>query len=160
MEPPMQVGRKGLRPFITLWLGQVLSQFGSSMTSFAISIWLFEQTQSATALTTAMTAYLLPNILFGPFAGTIVDRFNRKHILIFSDLMAAVDTFILLVLFATGNLQVWHIIVLNFLTGAFMSVQWPASSAVITMLVDKENYSRASGLQSMGGSLSQVLARL
>ncbi len=158
MTQKTATNKPGFQAFLMLWIGQLVSQVGSTMTGFGVSIWLFEQTGSATALTTAMTAYLLPNILFGPIAGTIVDRFNRKYLLMFADVMAGIDTLVLVLLFASGRLEVWHIFVLNFLTGSFQSLQWPAFSSAVTMMVDKDQYTRISGLQSIGRSLTQILA--
>ena len=149
---------KGMTAFIIVWLGQIVSQIGSAMTAFGISIWLFQQTGQATTLTWAMVAFMGPATLLSPIAGTIVDRGNRKLILIASDLVSGVTTIVMLFLLLNGDLQIWHIYLLNFVNGSFSSLQWPAFSAAITMMVDKEQYARTSGLMQLGNSASNIFA--
>ena len=141
-----------------VWIGQIVSQLGSSMTGFGVSIWLYQQTGQATTLTWAMASFFAPVVFLSPIAGTIVDRSNRKLVMITTDLAAGVTTILMLLLLATGNLQVWHIFVLNFINGAFNSLQFPAFSAAITMMVKKEDYARTSGLMQLGGSASSIFA--
>ncbi len=148
----------GMTSFIIIWIGQIVSQIGSSMTGFGISIWLFQQTSQASTLTWAGAAYFAPSVFFSPFAGTIVDRFNRKLILILADGIAGLTTVVMLILLLQGNLQIWHIYLLNFINGSFNSLQFPAFSAVTTLMVDKKHYGRASGLQQLGGSASNIFA--
>lgn len=147
-----------MRTFIVIWLGQIISQLGSAMTGFAVSIWLYEQTGEATTLSIAMGAYITSLIVVSIFAGTIVDRSDRKTIMIVSDLVAGVTTIIMLILFLNGSLALWHIVILNIFNGGFNSLQWPAFSSAITMLVPKEQYARVDGLQSLGGSASGIFA--
>ncbi len=150
----------GMRAYFTLWVGQIISQTGSAMTAFAVGVWLFEQTGSAATLTWAATAFFAPLVFLSPFAGTIVDRYDRKLVMGVTDGVAGVTTIILFTLLATGNLEIWQIYVLNFINGAFNSMQWPAFSAATTMLMDKENYARAAGMTSIGQTASNVLAPL
>lgn len=147
-----------LRPFIIVWIGQVVSILGSAMTGFGVSIWLYEQNGQASTLTWAMVSFFAPVVLLSPIAGTLVDRGNRKFIMILSDTIAGVTTIIMLALLATGNLAVWHIYVLNFINGAFNSLQFPAFSAAITMIVPKEHYARVHGLMDLGGAASNIFA--
>lgn len=148
----------GMTAFIVVWLGQIVSQIGSAMTAFGISIWLFQQTGQATTLTWAVVAFMGPATFLSPIAGTIVDRGNRKLILIASDLVAGITTIAMLFLLLNGNLEIWHIYLLNFINGSFSSLQWPAFSAAITMMVDKEHYARTSGMMQLGDSASNIFA--
>lgn len=150
----------GMRAYFALWAGQIISQTGSAMTAFAVGVWLFEQTNSAATLTWAATAFFAPLVFLSPFAGTIVDRYDRKLVMGVTDGVAGVTTIIMFALLATGNLAIWQIYILNFINGAFNSMQWPAFSAATTMLMDKENYARAAGLTSIGETASNVLAPL
>lgn len=158
MSMPGVSGSRSLRPFIIVWIGQVVSILGSAMTGFGISIWLYEQNGQASTLTWAMVSFFAPLVLLSPIAGTLVDRGNRKLIMILSDTMAGLTTIIMLALLATGNLAVWHIYVLNFINGAFNSLQFPAFSAAITMIVPKEHYARVHGLMDLGGAASNIFA--
>lgn len=148
----------GMRGFVVVWLGQVVSMLGTGMTNFAISFWIFQQTGEATALTWAIFFFMAPSVLFSPIAGAIVDRANRKTVMIVSDLLAGVATIILLTLLAADGLQIWHIYLANLLAGAANAFQFPAYSAAVTMMLPKEQYGRAAGMLSLAGSASGILA--
>lgn len=150
----------GMRAYFALWAGQIISQTGSAMTAFAVSVWLFQETGEAATLTWAGAAFFAPLVFLSPIAGTIVDRYDRKLVMGVTDGVAGLTTIILFALLATNNLEIWHIYVLNFINGAFNSMQWPAFSAATTMLMDKKNYARAAGLTSIGETASSVLAPL
>jgi MFS family permease len=148
----------GMRGFVVVWLGQVVSMLGTGMTNFAISFWIFQQTGEATALTWAIFFFMAPSVLFSPIAGAIVDRANRKTVMIVSDLLAGIATIILLFLLAVDGLQIWHIYLANLLAGAANAFQFPAYSAAVTMMLPKEQYGRAAGMLSVAGSASGILA--
>ncbi|WP_420642326.1 MFS transporter [Candidatus Leptofilum sp.] len=147
-----------MRGFVIVWLGQVVSMLGTGMTNFAVSFWIFQQTGEATALTWAIFFFMAPSVLFSPIAGAIVDRSNRKTIMIVSDLLAGLATIFLLLLLVGDNLQIWHIYVANVLAGAANAFQFPAYSAAVTMMLPKEHYGRAAGMLSLAGSASGILA--
>lgn len=148
----------GMRGFTLIWFGQLVSLLGSGMTGFAISFWIFAETGEATALTWALFAFIAPSVLLSPVAGAIVDRSNRKWIMVLSDLAAGLATIGLLILVTTDNLQVWHVYVANAISGAFNSFQFPAYSAAVTLMLPKTQYGRASGMISLAGSASNILA--
>lgn len=148
----------GMRGFVIVWIGQVISMLGTGMTNFAIAIWIFEQTGEATALTWALFFFMGPMILFSPVAGALVDRYNRKTIMILSDLIAGVTTIVLLLLLAVDGLQIWHIYVVNIIAGGANSFQFPAYSAAISLMLPKEQYGRAAGMLSLAQAASGILA--
>ncbi len=148
----------GMRGFVVVWLGQVVSMLGTGMTNFALSFWIFQQTGEATALTWAIFFFMAPSVLFSPIAGAIVDRANRKTVMIVSDLLAGIATIFLLMLLASESLEIWHIYVANLLAGAANAFQFPAYSAAVTMMLPKEQYGRAAGMLSLAGSASGILA--
>ena len=128
--------------------GQAVSILASSMTGFALSIWVFRQTSSATSLGIMQSAFTLPYLLIIPLAGVMVDRYNRKLMMMVSDLTAALGTLTILILLTTGHLQVWHFYLVNILIGLGNAFQWPAYSAAISTMVPKEQYGRANGMMS------------
>jgi len=130
-------------------LGQAVSILASSMTGFALSIWVFQQTSSATSLGIMQTAFTLPYLLIIPLAGVMVDRYNRKLMMAVSDLTAGLGTLAILLLYLTGQLEVWHFYVVNIVIGLGNAFQWPAYSAAITNMVQKEQYGRANGMVSL-----------
>ncbi|HNR47327.1 MAG TPA: MFS transporter [Anaerolineaceae bacterium] len=140
--------------------GQAVSILASSMTGFALSIWVFQQTSSATSLGIMQTAFTLPYLLIIPLAGVMVDRYNRKLMMMVSDLAAGLGTIAILILLTTDSLQVWHFYVVNALIGLGNAFQWPAYSAAITTMVPKEQYGRANGLMSLVQAGPAVVAPL
>jgi MFS family permease len=130
------------------------------MTSFAIAVWAWERTGSATTLSLLMFFAIGPAILLGSVAGAVVDRQNRKFVLILADVGAALCTALVLLLYATGSLQIWHLYAANLLAGVFQAFQFPAFSASITLMVPREQYSRANGMMSLVYSIPEVAAPL
>jgi MFS family permease len=153
MEKP-----RGIRAFTIIWIGQMVSLLGSSMSLFAITIWAWNQTGRATTLALLSLSTFLTSIAFSPFAGVLVDRWNRKLVMMLSDLGTALATIAVLFLYATGKIQIWHLYLVGILAGVFMSFQYPAFTAAITILVHKDHYARASGMTGIGESLVEVLA--
>ena len=139
----------GMKGFTLVWIGQIVSVLASNMTGFALTLWVYEQTESATALAMMQVAFITPFLLISPLAGVWVDRYNRKLMMMVSDLGAAVGTIMILVLQATGNLQYWHLYIVMVILGLGNTFQWPAYSAAITTMVPKEQYGRANGMMSL-----------
>ncbi|KAF0108034.1 MAG: major facilitator superfamily protein [Anaerolineaceae bacterium] len=148
----------GMFGFIIVWLGQIISVLASSMTGFGLSIWMYKQTESATAMGLMQVAYIVPFLALSPIAGVMVDRYNRKLMMMVSDLTAVVGTTFLLVMYATGQLQFWHLYIAAVLNGLGNTFQWPAYSAAISTMVPKKHYGRANGLMSLVESGPGILA--
>jgi len=151
---------QGFRGFLTIWTGQFISLFGSGMTSFALTIWVYQQTESPTALALSAFFSTLPMLVFGPISGALADRFPRKLLLILSDTTAGLATVILLWIHQTGQLEMWHIFVAVTFTGIADSIQVPALLGSISLMVPKQHLSRASGLQELAGTASSIFAPL
>jgi len=148
----------GMTGFTMVALGQFLSLLGTSMTGIAITIWAWQVTGTATALALLGFFVFIPKLLFGPLAGALVDRWNRKLLMILVDLAAGVMTVIMLGLYLAGNLAIWHLFVLGFIGAAFGALHFPAYSASVTLMVPKEQYGRASAMIGLAQSIAQVLA--
>src|SRR5512145_1337345 len=163
MNPPTFPDPKSLRPsgmfaFTLVWIGQTISLLGSAMTGFALTIWAYQLTGSATALALVGFCYTVPLLILSPVAGAIVDRSNRKLMMMLSDLVAGLGTVAILLLYATGSLQIWHLYVVAAIEGAFQTFQWPAYSAAITLMVDKKHYARTSAMNELAGNSSGIFA--
>jgi MFS family permease len=146
-----------MRAFWLVAIGQFISLTGSAMTQFALGIWVFQQTGQATPLALIGVANGLP-IFLSPVIGALVDRWNRKLTMMISDLGAGVVTIALFILYSSGNLQIWHLIVGAFISSLCGMFQWPAYSAAISVMVPKEQYTRANVLQGLAESASSILA--
>ncbi len=161
MQPSQSLPAKWQRPFFQMWIGQALSLLGSQLVQFALVWYLTRETGSATVLATATLVALLPNILLGPLAGSIVDRGERKRIMILADGAIALATVVLALLFATGAVQIWHIYVLMAVRSLGGSFHSPAFSASTSLMVPKEHLPRIQGVnQVLNGGLSVVAAPL
>ncbi|MGE5777582.1 MAG: MFS transporter [Chloroflexota bacterium] len=148
----------GMQAFTLLWAGQVISMLGSAMTWFAFTIWAWKATGSVTALAIISFSAYLPPALLSPLAGTFVDRWNRKLVMMLSDAGTALGTLFALILYATNNLQIWHVYVIAILAGSFTAFQYPASTAAMTTMLSKEQYVRANGMLGLSAALSGILA--
>ena len=148
----------GLFGFSIVWFGQLISMTGSGMTRFALTIWVWQETGEATALALVAVFSFAPAIILSPIAGAIVDRVSRKRVMILSDLAAGLSTVVVLILYSTGQLEVWHLWATGFFASAFESFQFPAYSAAITTMIDKKHYTRANAMLGMVGSASTIIA--
>jgi len=148
---------KDLRDFLILWSTQSLSQLGSAMTTFALTLWLYEKTGSALSTAALTICSYAPYVIMSIFAGALTDKFDKKKTMLICDLLAAVCTITVLFLFLSGNLAVWHLYALNAISGLMNTVQQPASEVANTLLIPKEHYQRASGLMSLSRSLISIL---
>jgi MFS family permease len=144
--------------FTVVWIGQLVSLLGTSMTNFALTIWAYEQTGRATDLALIGFFFLMPLLIVSPMAGAIVDRHDRKFMMMISDLASGVVTVIVLVLYATGRLEVWHLYITAAISGTFQTFQWPAYSAAISTMLPKKQYARANGMISLAESGSGIFA--
>jgi len=148
--------------FSLVWIGQIVSVVASGMTTFAMTIYMYEQTHSATAMAFVQVAYITPFLILSPIAGVMVDRYNRKLMMMLSDIAGGTATLTLFILYATGHLQYWHIYIASIISGAGTTFQWPAYSAAISVMLPKEQYGRANGMMSLieagPGVLSPFLA--
>ena len=143
--------------FFTIFTGQAFSLFGSSLVQFALIWYLTQKTGSATVLATASLFGMLPQILLGPIAGTVVDRGNRRLIMIVSDATIAVFTLLLAYLFWSGSVEIWHIYLISAVRSAGGAFHYPAMSASTSLMVPKEQLSRVAGAnQTMQGLVSIV----
>jgi len=148
----------GMSAFTIIWIGQVVSLIGTALFSFAIGIWLYQQTGLATTITTMIFFSNIPRIVLSPFAGALVDRWNRKLTMMLSDLASGVVTIIVLLLMWSGSLQIWILYFLMAISGAFESFQFPAFSSSISLLVEKKHFARTSAMLSLAEEGSRVLA--
>lgn len=146
--------------FTIVWIGQVVSLLGTAISNFALTLWAYEVTGKATPLALVGFFFVTPMVVLGPFVGVLVDRGNRKLMMMLSDLAAALTTVLILILYATGNLQIWHLYITATISGIFQGFQWPAYSAAIALMLPKEQYGRANGMLELAGNTSRVFAPL
>ncbi|MBI1281419.1 MAG: MFS transporter [Anaerolineaceae bacterium] len=139
-----------------MWFGQTISLIGTSMSSFALMIWVWKETGQATATVLTGISGLIPSLIVGLVTGVLIDRWDRKWVMLLSDLAAGVSTVIIFLLFSSQQLQVWHLYVTSAIAGAAGTFQYLAYSASITLMIPKSQYARASGLQSLSEYGSKI----
>ena len=147
---------KSLRDFYILWSTQSLSQLGSAMTSFALTLWLYDKTGSALGTATLTICTYAPYVVMSIFAGAISDKFDKKKTMLACDALAALTTLLVFVLYKAELLCVWHLYAVNAVSGLMNTVQQPASEVANTLVVPKAYYQKASGLQSLSRSIISI----
>jgi DHA3 family macrolide efflux protein-like MFS transporter len=152
--------KRSFKDFFILWIGQVVSVFGSGLTNFAIGVWVFQRTGSATEFALIAVSGSLPAMFVAPFAGVLVDRLDRRTVMALADIGAAMASIALISLLLTGNLEVWHIYLIVAVSSSFNSLQVPAYMSSVTMMIPKEHFGRANGMLEFGESLARVFAPL
>lgn len=144
-------------PFFTIWTGQALSFFGSKVAMFGLIWWLTESTGSATVLALATLFAMLPTIVLGPLTGVLVDRWNRRRVMIVADGLIALLSLWIAFLFWTGAIQVWHVYLLMLAREIGGAFHWPAMQATTSLMVPKQHLSRVGGInQALHGGLNIV----
>ncbi|MCX7682684.1 MAG: MFS transporter [Anaerolineae bacterium] len=143
--------------FFTIWGVQALSILGSMLVQFALIWWLTRQTGSATVLAIATLVGMLPGIVIGPFAGALVDRWNRRMIMIVADGIVALATVVIAYLFAVGMAQVWHVYAIMFIRATAGGFHWPAMQASTSLMVPEKHLSRVAGMnQALHGIINII----
>lgn len=160
MQTTNNISPSWARPFYTLWSGQAISLLGSRIAQFALIWWLTEKTGSAVILTTLSLMVSLPQVVLGPFAGALVDRLNRRNVMLVADSLAALASTLLALLFWTNHLQTWHIFVATFIVQLGGTMQLSAMTASTTLMVPKENFSRVQGANQTLQGILLILAPL
>lgn len=148
----------GIRTFALLCLGQFVSLTGSALSGFALGVWVYERTQSITQFGLVIFCGLLPNIIISPIAGVFVDRFDRRRVMIFSDLGASLITLGLALLVMANRLEIWHICIglaLCSMLGAFRTLAFMVS---MSLLVPKQHFGRAFGMLQFSEATSMIIA--
>lgn len=157
MKTKIKETYKELKAFLILWSTQSLSQLGSSMTSFALTLWLYEKTGSALQTALLSICSYTPYVLMSIFAGALSDRWNKKKVILICDTLAACCTITVFALLKQNLLVPWHLYLLNALNGLMNTVQQPAGDVAMTLLIPRKYYQKTSGMRSFSQSLITIL---
>ncbi len=153
-----------MRPFFAVWFGQVFSLLGSELVQFALVWWLTTATGSAMVLVLATMMAVLPRVFVSPIAGALVDRWNRRTVMMLADGLSALAAIVLAILFAFDMAEVWHVYAVMFVRASCGAFHWPAMQASTTLMVPEEHLTRVAGLnqalQGMGAIVAPPLGAL
>lgn len=144
------------KTFAVVVLGQLISTFGTRMAGFGMGVWVYQETGSKTQFALTLLLQVLPTLFTSFFAGLIVDQWDRRRVLILSDVGGALGTALVAIFAFTGQLQIWHIYLAILLNATFNSIHFPAFNATIPLLVPKKHLGRANGIVSTGNSIGQI----
>ena len=147
-----------LRVFILIWVGQLVSLTGSGLTGFTLGIWTYQRTGSATQYALIFTFTILPAVIISPFAGSLVDRYDRRRALMLSHLGVGASTLVLALLLVGGRLEIWHIYLATAFQSALNTFQWLALSAAVTLVVPPKHLGRASGMTQLSEAVARIAA--
>jgi MFS transporter, DHA3 family, macrolide efflux protein len=153
-----QLRSEGMSIFTFVWLGQLVSILGSSLSNFAVDVWVYQRNGSVTELSFLILFTTLPLVLVSPFAGVLVDRWDRRWVMILSDTGAALSTLAMASLLMSGQIQTWHICLVTAVSSSFSAFQFPAYRAATTLLVPKKNLGRAVGMIEFAQAIGQLIA--
>ena len=154
---PTTSAPKTMRTFMTIWFGQVVSLIGSSLTGFALGVWLYDQTGDALPLGITFALATLPRVLILPVAGSLADRWNRRWQMILADTGAALTSITVILLLAIGELSIWHVYIIATAGSIFSGLQTPAYQAAVATLVPKDKLGQANGLIRMADAISMLM---
>ena len=143
---------------ITLWFGQAISILTSSIVSMCIVWYLTIQTGSAAILTTAVIITYLPQAFLSLFAGVLIDRFNKKYIIILSDLFLALTSVVLAYLFYTKEITLGILLFMLSLRGIGSALHSPTTKALTPLLVPKEHLVAYSGYSQVFSTISNIVS--
>lgn len=144
-------------PFLAIWIGQAFSLLGSNLVGFALVWWLTAETGSATVLALGTLFQILPQVILGPLAGALVDRWNRRRVMLVADTLIALATLWLALLFAGGAVQVWHVLLIMMFRAAGGAFHWPAMQATTSLMVPDKHLARVAGLNQTLQGLQSIL---
>ena len=149
--------------FMLFFISQTISELGTSMTGFATVIWMYSNSGQVMSSSLLAICSTVPYLTVSLFGGAVVDKTNKKKIMLICDLIAAVGSVILLSCYVLGVLQLWVLCLVNVINGFMNAFQNPASQVAVTLLVDEKDYARIGGIQStmgaMVGIFQPILAR-
>ena len=141
--------------FFFIWAGQAFSLVGSQMVHFAVAWWVTQSTGSAVVLATMAVFGMVPQVVLGPFIGALVDRWNRRRVMIVADTLIALVTLWLAIMFFTGQMQIWYLYATAIVRGTLGVFHWTAMQASTSLMVPKEQLSRVAGMnQTLQGVLN------
>lgn len=158
MENQTQMQKKQTKGYLAIFTSQSLSIMGSSIVSFALIWYLTIETGSAMILSLAMFVQMVPMLLLSPVTGVLSDRINKKVLLMLPDFSQAVVDVLLIYLFVTGAIQIWHILFLLAIRGVAQAFQMPVNMTLPALMVDKETIPRVNALNSILNSVIFIVS--
>lgn len=151
---------RGFARFVIIWLGQLVSQLGSALTTFSLGLWIYMQTGSVSQFAIVFLAGTLPATVLSPLAGAVVDRWNRRTVMLACESALTVNALVLTWLLSMNGLQYWHAYAAAAIGSTANAFHWPAYSTLVPVLVPKRSFGRANGMIQAAEAVAQLAAPL
>ena len=148
----------GVRKFLIVWLGQLVSLAGTGVTSFVIGLWVYQRTGSITKFASISLMAAFPVVVLSPIAGALVDRWDRRKCMLLGDAGAALCVLAMVVLLKYDRLRLWEVYLAVGVASSCAALHWPAYSASVSLLIPKVQYGRANGMVQLGQAVSRGAA--
>ncbi|MBR4289286.1 MAG: MFS transporter [Oscillospiraceae bacterium] len=148
---------KEMRGYLLLWFTQLISGLGSAMTAYALVIWSYTQAGSALRTALLMVCSYAPYVICSIFAGALSDRWDKKKTMLVCDALAALSTLTVLLLLEHDALRIWHLYIVNAVSGLMNTFQQPASEVATSALLKQEYYQKVGGLRYLSNALNSIL---
>lgn len=158
-SPQIQTEPKtGFNRFLPIAFNHFASSFATALVGFGLSVWIFQTTKSVTLLSLLAMCSLLPRVFSSVLAGAVIDKWGARPAIIGGNLGALISLVPCFLLFRQGRLEPWHVCVSMTLASACQSLLWPAISASVPALMEKQNFVRANGLLQAVNAASGIIA--
>ena len=149
---------KSFKKFLVIWVGQLISCIGSGLTAFALAVYVYSLTGTATSVSLVTLCAFLPAVLLSPIGGVFADRFDRRLMMILGDFFSAAGLVYMLVVILNGEIALWQICLGVSVSSIFVALMEPAYKATVTDLLSIEQYARASGMVQIAGSAKYLIS--
>ncbi|MCR5368121.1 MFS transporter [Eubacterium sp.] len=150
--------RSNYKKFLLLWCGEFISSIGGGLTSFGLSIYIFQKTGSAASMGLVALLSFLPILLLSPVAGVLADRYDRCLMMMIGDGMSGLGLVYILICMFAGEAGLYQICIGVFISAVFSSLLEPSYRAIVTDMLSKDEYSKASGMMSIAGSARYLIS--
>lgn len=147
-----------MKKFITLWIGELISSIGSGMTAFAVSVYIYQLTGSATWVSVAALLAFMPTILLSPIGGILADRYDRRLMMILGDSLSVLGLAFIFICVQTGHGGAVPICIGVTISSVFVALLEPAYKATVTDLLSKEDYAKASGMVQIAANSKYLIS--
>lgn len=146
--------------FLILWFGQLASSIGNGLTAFALGVYVFQTTGTATSYSITLLCAFLPSVCLSPIGGVLADRYDRRTLIIISDIGAISGLLYIIFCMSLGQIELWQVYLGIAWSSVFTAVRSPAYKATITDMLPCEKYEQASGLVQLAGSAQYLISPL
>ena len=147
-----------MRKFLMIWIGELISNIGSGMTAFALSVYVYEMTGSVSYVSLITLLAYMPTVLLSPLGGVLADRYDRRFLMIIGDLCSGLGLVLIFGQIQTGGKSMLPILIGVTLNAVFVALLEPSYRATVTDILTEEEYAKASGMVQIAGNARYLIS--